>query len=104
PHRLDHRRGIRRHLLGSRRPASLVSPRCHDYLRPPRTAVSIRSAAATGSSCSHTRTTLQPSSARVDSVVLSLRTVAASFSRHHSRFPFGSTPCSGQLCQKQPST
>ena len=64
----------------------------------------MRSAAASGQSCSQTRTTAQSASASSASVSRSRTTLRASFSAHRCRLFFGFEPCSGQLCQKQPST
>ena len=64
----------------------------------------IRSAASSGSSCSQIRITLQPASERTRSVLRSRSTFDLSFSTHQSRFAFGVVPCSGQQCQKKPST
>ena len=61
-------------------------------------------AATVGSSCSQKRKTVQPSSRRRRSVSRSRATFSASLTRHHDRFRTGVVPCSGQECQKQPST
>jgi len=65
---------------------------------------STRSAAVLGLSCSQTCTTSHPRTARASSLALSRRRLPSIFARHHSRLFFGSTPCSEQPCQKQPST
>lgn len=62
------------------------------------------SAASTGSSCSHTRSTAQPASSKVASVARSRSRLRASFSAHHRRLLVGWVACNGQECQKQPST
>lgn len=58
---------------------------------------------ATGS-CSHTRTTAQPASRNNRSVSTSLALFISTFHLHHSGFVRGGGKCSGQPCQKQPST
>ncbi len=63
-----------------------------------------RSAAARGSSCSHTRTTCHPAAASAASVSRSRAVMLASFTRHQSALAFGRWTCTGQECQKQPST
>lgn len=67
-------------------------------------AASTRSAACSGGSCSHTRTTDQLAESSAASVCRSRRTVRRSLSRHHCALAFGWVACCGQLCQKQPST
>lgn len=69
-----------------------------------RTAATTRSAADSGASCSQTRTTFHPSSARCVSVSRSRSTFRASFAVHHSALFLGSVLCSGHACQKHPST
>lgn len=64
----------------------------------------ILSAARLGSSCSQTWNGSQPSARSSASFRRSRSTVAASLSRHHSALFCGRVECSGQLCQKQPST
>ena len=61
----------------------------------------MRSAAVSWSSCSHTTTTVQPSSASRAVVSASRATVRASFVSHHSVFDFGIEWWDGQRCQKQ---
>ncbi len=77
-------------------------------LRPPWaelfTAPWTRSAASRGSSCSQTRTTTQPAASSSSSVARSLATLASSFAAHQARLLVGAVECSGQRCQKQPST
>ena len=54
--------------------------------------------------CSHNRTTVQPACCRAMSAARSRSTFLDSFGdQYHSLF-FGREPCSGQACQKQPST
>lgn len=74
-------------------------PNCLD-----RTTASTRSAADFGSSCSQIRSTVHPRSRRCASVSLSRSTLRANFATHQAPFFFGSVLCSGQPCQKQPST
>lgn len=64
----------------------------------------MRRAADSGSSCSQTRMTLHPALPRRASVSRSRLTFAASLSLHHAAFDLGAEPCSGQPCQKHPST
>lgn len=64
----------------------------------------MRSAAAITPACSQTRTTHQSAAAKAASVSLSRCTFLSSLRRHHSALFLGSVPCSGQRCQKQPST
>ena len=60
-------------------------------------------ASSTGT-CSHSRTTVQPAAASAASAARSRSTLPASLGdQYHSLF-FGLEPCSGQACQKQPST
>lgn len=63
----------------------------------------IRSTASSGSSCSHTRTTVQPASLSRSSVAASRCRFDSILARHQSAFDFGQVPCSGQPCQKHPS-
>lgn len=69
-----------------------------------RTTDSTRSAANSAGSCSQILTTVQPRSASRRSVSSSRARFASSFVRHHSLFDRGFVPCSGQPCQKHPST
>jgi hypothetical protein len=69
-----------------------------------RTRTSTRSATSSGSSCSHARTTAQPAASSASLFLRSRAAVRASFSRHHHLFALGVVPCSGQECQKHPST
>ena len=70
-------------------------------------AVRALTTAATASStgtCSHSLTTVQPASFSDVSLRWSRSTFLTSFGdQYHSLF-FGLDPCSGQACQKQPST
>ena len=69
-----------------------------------RTRRAMRVAAADGSSCSQTRITSQPRS-RSRSLVSESRSIFARiFARQNCSLAFGHVPCSGQPCQKQPST
>ena len=67
-------------------------------------ALTIFREARLGASCSQTLTTFQPAVLRSRSVSRSRSTVRVSFWTHHSLLAFGSEPCLGQRCQKQPST
>lgn len=58
----------------------------------------------TGSSCSQTWTGIQPDSCSWRSLRLSRATLPLSFNSHHSALFFGAEPCTGQRCQKHPST
>lgn len=62
------------------------------------------SAATSGGSCSHTRRTCQPALSSIWSVSRSRCTLRSSFSCHQSALFLGDVPCSGQRCQKHPST
>ena len=64
----------------------------------------IRAATCPTSSCSHILTTSQPARRNLAVVSASRRRVASSFAAHHPEFVFGMCPCSGQECQKHPST
>ena len=66
--------------------------------------VATRSAALSGASCSHILRVVQPSSRSLASVSESRCLFVWNFHSHHSRLAFGTTQCSGQACQKQPST
>ena len=63
-----------------------------------------KSDASCGGSCSQTRRTVQPDSRSTESFRRSRATVAAIFAFHQSRLALGQDMCSGQPCQKQPST
>ena len=63
-----------------------------------------RRAAAAASSCSQNLRTLHPASLSLRSVSLSRSRFASIFARHQLAFVFGHVPCSGQPCQKHPST
>ena len=69
-----------------------------------RTVSSTRSAASATFSCSQMRITVQPASTRAESAARSRLTLVSSFLRHQSPLVWGEVPCSGQRCQKQPST
>ena len=71
---------------------------------PALTAAATRLAADSGSSCSHTRMTVQPASANRASVSRSRVAFLSSFSRHHSALARGQLQCSGHACQKHEST
>ena len=75
-----------------------------DAARRAATARSTHSAASAGSSCSHIRRTTQPSSSRRAVVSRSRARLPSSLLRHQSALAFGQVACSGQACQKQPST
>jgi hypothetical protein len=69
----------------------------------PTAATTAATASATGT-CSHSRTTVQPAAARAASAARSRSTFFSSLGdQYHSLF-LGFEPCSGQACQKQPST
>ena len=65
---------------------------------------SMRSAAASGTSCSHTRTTTHPASSNAASILLSRATFASILWRQKLSFFLGQVAWSGQPCQKQPLT
>ncbi len=69
-----------------------------------RTRRAMRVAAADGSSCSQTRITSQPRSRSRPLVSASRSMLARIFARQNCSLAFGHVPCSGQPCQKQPST
>lgn len=64
----------------------------------------MRSAAALEFSCSHTRITVHPSSANVWLTAASRAAFRPIFTDQYSAFVLGMMKCSGQPCQKQPST
>ena len=64
----------------------------------------MRSAASFASSCSQILMTRQPSSAKRRPVSASRERFASIFSRQNSALLLGQEACSGQPCQKQPST
>jgi hypothetical protein len=70
----------------------------------PRTRRAMRSAAITGGSCSHTLTTRQPAASKAASFARSRSTFRSSLARQYDSLVLGCTPCSGQRCQKHPST
>jgi len=60
--------------------------------------------ASSSGTCSHRRMTVQPAVVSASLFSLSRSTLRSSFGdQYHSLF-FGLEPCSGQACQKQPST
>lgn len=61
-------------------------------------------AAACVSSCSQTRTTVQPASSSWLVVSISRRMLPSTFAAQNSAFVFATVWCSGQPCQKHPST
>src|SRR5260370_39407730 len=61
-------------------------------------------AAAHGSSCSQTRITSQPRPVSWVLVSASRFLLARIFARQNCSLALGHVPCSGQPCQKQPST
>src|SRR6202034_4050054 len=62
-------------------------------------------ATASGSGvCSHSRTTVQPAWTRASSAARSRSTFLASLGDQYHSLLLGLEPCSGQACQKQPST
>lgn len=64
----------------------------------------MRSTARDGSSCSQIRMTRHPACLRCSFVAMSRATFFANFSDHHVSFTAGRVACSGQECQKHPST
>ena len=70
----------------------------------PSTTASMRFAAATGSSCSHILSTDQPALDRVSSTLRSRATLSPILLAQKVSLLFERVPCSGQPCQKQPST
>lgn len=69
-----------------------------------RTLRAMRLAAGAVSSCSQTRITNQPRSRSLVFVSASRALLARIFARQKFSLAFGQVPCSGQPCQKQPST
>jgi hypothetical protein len=69
----------------------------------PTAAITVATASAIGR-CSHSRTTVQPAWARASSAARSRSTFPASLGDQYQSLFFGFEPCSGQACQKQPST
>ena len=65
---------------------------------------SMRSAAVSGASCSHTRTITHPASSSAASILLSRATFALILWRQKASFFLGQVAWSGQPCQKQPLT
>ncbi len=64
----------------------------------------MRFAAATGSSCSHILSTTQPALDRVSSTRRSRAMLSAILLAQKASLLFERVACSGQPCQKQPST
>jgi hypothetical protein len=60
--------------------------------------------AASSGTCSHRRITVQPATASAASFTRSRSTFRSSFGPQYHSFVRGLDPCSGQACQKQPST
>ncbi len=69
-----------------------------------RTALSTPFAASSMSSCSQTRSTVQPSDCKWESVSRSLSIFRSSLTDHQSPLFVGEGLCSGHPCQKHPST
>jgi len=69
----------------------------------PTAAITVATASASGR-CSHSRTTVQPAWVRASSAARSRSTFPASFGDQYQSLFLGCEPCSGQACQKQPST
>ena len=65
---------------------------------------SISNFADSGWTCSQNRSTFQPSARSSRSVDLSLSMFCFNLGTQYSWLDFGIVPCSGQPCQKQPST
>ena len=86
----------RRHTLGATRD--------HTFCRRSLTTRSMCSAAVSGSSCSHTRTTTHPASSSAASIRLSRAMFASILWRQKRSFFLGQVAWSGQPCQKQPLT
>lgn len=59
---------------------------------------------SSGSSCSHTCMAVQPRSFSLESFRRSLSWFSTTFASQNCAFDFGLTRCSGQPCQKHPST
>lgn len=64
----------------------------------------MREAASEGSSCSQMRNTVHPADDRASSAARSRATLRSSLGSQYPAFTPGRRPCSGQQCQKQPST
>jgi hypothetical protein len=78
-----------------------LSPQTRD--RPPK-AFATRIAARVASACSQNLSTVHPAARSWKSVSLSRSRFASIFARHQLALAFGHVPCSGQPCQKHPST
>lgn len=70
----------------------------------PRTAVAMRTAAPSRSSCSHTRMTSHPSFWSVDVLAASRSLFRSNLADQNADVNRSTAPWSGQPCQKQPST
>lgn len=71
---------------------------------PPRTAASTRPAPSSTSSCSQRRSTVHPAASSRRVVSASRARLARTFSAQKLAFVLATVWCSGQPCQKQPST
>ena len=60
--------------------------------------------ASSSRTCSHSLTTVQPARISAASLIRSRSTFLTSFGPQYHSFARGLDPCSGQACQKQPST
>ena len=89
--------GSNRTVSGNQNPSEAIYRMCL-------TRASIRSTAFTGSSCAQTRTTVHPAALSAWSTFRSRAMFPSSFFRQNSALFFGHDPCSGQPCQKHPST
>jgi hypothetical protein len=69
----------------------------------PTAAMTVATASGSGR-CSHSRTTVQPAWVRASSAARSRSTFFASLGDQYQSLFLGCEPCSGQACQKQPST
>src|SRR3984885_3518330 len=68
------------------------------------TASTTRATASASGTCSHSRTTVQPAWTRASSAARSRSTFLASLGDQYHSLLLGLEPCSGQACQKHPST
>lgn len=78
--------------------------RVRNSSRRPRTSSAIDCAAATGGSCSHTRTGSHPAARNLSSVSRSRRRLPSIFSFQNAAFALGQVAWMGHPCQKHPST
>lgn len=67
-------------------------------------ASTIMATASSAGTCSQILTTVHPSAWHMDVVSRSRRTFRLSFASQYSRLVRGTRECSGQACQKHPST